>query len=962
MNSMNKTELGEYLASNNIASDWGGILAFRTDAINKVLEGAYQAMTSELNIMSPISGTADYSGFGLDDARFTLYTGCPTVSFKNARLSDATATIIFPISYGSYDYQKKTDITSAYLAESRTIEEEDGYVIEFDVTFKTTSNTQKKNGDVVVDIAEASVCRCNLATTELGRKTLGDSILASVKSFDKKKTVIKIATLDYSVYDATAPKSTRVVTQKSPDISADNPDEGSLIILMQLVANKYQGGIPTEPFPYLVPNNKRNGAYLYDASYYLSESCYKYFSMTDNLGFTKCYTLAGDNSISADETATTESTRKNNILFSSGNVIQTEDALTIKYSKLNYAPGENHQFSAWQGDIPLSTAEWELHNLSDLSATGTIASNGMFTAPVREKMTTPISQYVLTAITTDTSTGKTKKSAVIYRVKNYDSAVSPQFATAFRGAGQLTFTLNTKENGPFTWALSEENKGVLIANGKTVIYTPPSTKVSLSRLTLSASSGSKLIASATILLQDQSSDLEIEPAYLNNTFTDQTTQFFLPDEEISRLFNVAQKKAGRTIRAEEVKYTWSLLGPGSISEDGVYTPAADGGATAAVVRLKVTAPHINFEGTSVARITPYAAPKKWSDLATFDIKPLFSEAIAYANGYQQIPIQIEITTKIVGEEYYPISAVELRTLELLYEGGNNVQLPFIDPDLDGIDSQFGSTWGAHTRENRYRYNNNSTKALQPLASTPGTASRRFYIHTTGTVPETFYARFKGDNGFFYNSTDEDFNNGGFNTIKLTPLITTHPESKDYSFTAKRVLGGGAAGSDNGEGGKFEHDDFDFHLQTSDYWRLKYTPQSGWVKFMTLEFDENTSITQWESTQLAETMFSSTGYFFLPADRSTKLPDNAISYDYRLLDVIAETNEHIQQKLDSGEPEVPGELLIILDRFDAVNYVHQHPLSKGMIVHLRDEYGNMHNISINFSAKDNRNQLTFTTGV
>lgn len=961
MNSMSKAQLGDYLAKNRVATDWGGIMAFRTDSVNKLLKSAFEKMMSELKIMSPITGNVDYSGFGFDDARFNLYAGCPIISFKTAALPGSRATIIFPVTSGTYDYIRKSDFTPPYLTESCNIEEENGYAIEFDIEFKIKSDVSRKKGTLFIDLSEASACRCNLATTETGTCTLGFRILEKIKTLDKGKVVIEIASFDYSGYDATAPSSARVVTQKSPDNPAVNPDEGCLIVLMQLTANKNQGGLPVEPFPYLLPNDRQGEGYRYDAIYFLTESCYRYFSLTGHLAFINFYSLAGDACISVHATEEPENISVGNIVFSCGNVTQNTDALAIRYQKLNFVPGESHQFSAWHGNKPSFGAEWALHKINGLSESETISSEGIFTAPSRERMTSPVFQYVLTASTTDATSGKTQKNTVVYRVKNHSSAVSPQFATAFRGAGQLCFRLNTDENGPVTWTLSDVTMGTLQPDGKTVCYTPPSGKFSSTRLILSASSAGKPLASATILLKDKSSEVEIDPPYYS-TFTSETVHFTLTKGEMSRLLNIAEKKAGRAVNVSEISLDWSLIGPGRISDKGVYTPDACEGETTTVVQLRVTGPSINLGGTSVVRITPCAAPIKWTDLAAFEIKPLFSEASAFRNGYQQIPVQIEITTQPVDDEYYLVSAAELSTLELVSDGGHNIAVPFLDPDKDGIDSEFGNVWAVNTRENRYLYNNRAAKYPLPLGSTPGTVSRRFYVHTTATTPQTFYARFRDSNGFLRNSTDKEFNGTEFSTITLTPLTPVNPISKDYEVTSKRVSGGGEAGSDNGSGGQFASDDFDFHLKTSDYWRVKYIPQSGWIRFMTLAFEDNSSITQWESEQLAETMFSSTSYFFLPADRVTPLPERYISYDYRLLDVISEENERVTQKLDSGEPEVPGELLIILDRFDEVIYRHKHPLSKGMIVYLRDEYGNMHSLSINFASKANRNQLSFTPGV
>jgi hypothetical protein len=249
---------------------------------------------------------------------------------------------------------------------------------------------------------------------------------------------------------------------------------------------------------------------------------------------------------------------------------------------------------------------------------------------------------------------------------------------------------------------------------------------------------------------------------------------------------------------------------------------------------------------------------------------------------------------------------------------------------------------------------------------PAISLQDFYIHTrerAGAAVE-FHATFQADSDKrWWKSVDIIDPN---KTIRVTPLDLPVLDPSAYTFERVRV-DGGAGGPDDPE-----EDDFDFHLRTIDYWKLRYVGLPGvpGTSFETLEFlssdgtnAPSTSMVRWESEQLAETMFSKTGYIFQDSNKPSV--DEYVKFDIAVKDIV-KTQESLSVEVKKSVFE-KGLLVITLHRSDRIAYVRagdksRNKLSRDLAVKLIDRNGNAHFRRISYllpSVPGNRNRLVHT---
>lgn len=143
------------------------------------------------------------------------------------------------------------------------------------------------------------------------------------------------------------------------------------------------------------------------------------------------------------------------------------------------------------------------------------------------------------------------------------------------------------------------------------------------------------------------------------------------------------------------------------------------------------------------------------------------------------------------------------------------------------------------------------------------------------------------------------------------------------------------------------------------------PGAEGTTFETLEFlpvdgtTINTSTIRWESEQLAETMFSWTGYIFQDPKKPADI--SKIKFDETEKNVLKEENLDID--VDQSRYE-QGTLVISLHRSDGIPYIRatdpsRAKLSRDLAVLLIDKRGNVHKRRIAFLPSDvvgSRNRL------
>ncbi|MNQ79380.1 hypothetical protein D3C85_943240 [compost metagenome] len=416
---------------------------------------------------------------------------------------------------------------------------------------------------------------------------------------------------------------------------------------------------------------------------------------------------------------------------------------------------------------------------------------------------------------------------------------------------------------------------------------------------------------------------------------------------------------------------WKVIsGGGAVDANGRFSAPAQGAASSSVVQCEIVRNGVVLSsGYSVVDLSEEDPEPTWENLTSFSLKVpggLDDERLGslYANGYQQLFTQIRVEPTPVDGVAYRLSVIERASMRLV-EDSSKDDMEFVDDALEGIPEGDAEIWRSRLVGNRFdpaiprMAREEDSPRVDPIVS-----ELDIFVHSRarGGVTTTFHAMFQADTQKWWRSSDVQVKSG---KIQLTTLPIPELSAADYTFERVRVDGGSGAPDEP------EDDDFDFHLRTVDYWTLKYTGRPGGIQgvsFETLEFlpidgkEINTTTIRWESEQIAERMFSWTGYIFV--DPKIPAENENINFDQVSKDVMSRSNLDVKVNKTFFEQ---GTLVISLHRLDDVVYMRPiYPsrvkLSRDMAVSLIDKRGNTHKRRISFLAPSvvgSRNRLVHT---
>lgn len=956
----------ERMSEGSVTQGWGAVAIFGRSRLNRLLEQQYIERFNGYSFLPPFSGQVFLDELQSRSVELEgIMFGPPRLSFNTSSMSNSSVAVTMNILSGRYATWRHPAGSVKTLLSIFNITEAQGFTLEMDINLSMAVSEIDKQGTVKLDLSKGVNFRCNLAGNDQATNTrLTDFLKVSFENLPAHQSVFQLAMLELKGYRHLTPISFRIFTQVAPGTKvrgALNFGDGAVGIFIRLAGNSSDGYFPPDSnFPYLLPDDQESdGSERYSAALILSEAMIPYIEngrldVLNNLAF------PGDNIFGEVERHTPAD------LGVFGNINAKPTRISLEPMSKTIQAGDTQRFTLrnGNGDV-IQASEWKAVSLQSHTAPGhgTIAG-GLYTSAARNVIGHESLHVVVTA---KYVTGGTTYTASALLLVVYDSmTVAPQTSVHLAKAQSQPIVLKaTAMNATnVTWSLLTPEYGTLTPQGNQATFTPDarskSTGLVVQQIEVTGAETRRL----SLVLVNAQQQLRIDPAYV---------------PAVGKSVDLQLTDDATLLR--DLPRRWKVIsGGGTVDSTGRFTASAQGPVSSSVVQCDIVSNGVVFStGYSVIELSELEPEPTWERLAVFAIKVPGGDnqerqGSLYANGYQQLRTEIVVETHPVDGQEYPLSVSEMASMRLVDDGAGDEVEP-VDEPHEGIPVGDPEKWRSRLVENRFDL---AGPRVATQDNSPSTAISKIdiYLHTRERANnvKTFHAKFQKDNPpRWCNSTEIT---DGNDTIAITPLAIPQFKQEDYTFKRVRVDGGSGGPYDPGEP---DDDDFDFHLRTVDYWKLKYVGDFTLpgTDFLTLEFvsvDPNdghksisTSSIRWESEQLAETMFSWTGYIF--KDPQKQVPLGKVEFDNALKDVVK--NQSLDIEVDQGEIE-EGELVISLHRSDQIPYIRRgdqsrDKLSRDLAVKLFDKRGTAHIRRISFlpsSTVGDRNRLRhllFTPG-
>jgi len=946
----------------SVTQGWGAVSVFSRSRLNRLLEQQYIERFNGYSFLPDFSGRVSLVEGGYDYIELqNIALGQPLLSFTSASLTNSTAVLTMNIIAGRYTASRQTPGALANRLSVFNITEAQGLKLELEIDLSLVVGEVDKRGKVKLDLARGVNFNCNVAgDNEAANKQFADFFKQQFDALPEHRSVFQLGILNLKGYTNLTPTSFRILTQAAPGAKvrgALNYGDGGIVAFIRLQGNTADGNFPPDAsFPYLIPDDQEaDGSDRYSASLILAQNMIEYIE-DGELDVLNSLLFPGENVFEERERHSPLD------LAVFGNINPKQTRMTLEPAFKTLKAGDTQRFALldWKGQ-PVQASSWSAVSLQchSVEGHGTIV-NGTYTAVSEGSIGHDSVHVVVTA--EYISGGVTYSASALLLVVHEALEVAPRFATfaARTQAQPIVLTASSTDDAPVTWSLLAPEYGALSQAGGQAQFTPD-TRARVKGLVVQRLevAGAQKRESSLLLVNSQQ-QLRIDPPYVPALKKSTSVQ----------LKNDATLLPGVTRR-------WKVIsGGGTVDATGRYTAPALGTTASSVVQCEIVSNGVVLSsGYCVIDRSEMEDEPTWKELAQFTIKVPGGQDSSrlgklFGNGYQQLRTQTLVQTVPVDGKSYSLSVKEKASMRLV-DNASGAEIQFVDDALEGIEQEDREVWRTRLIPNRFELAI-AGKATPDRVTADGISLQEFYIHSREKAGATaeFYATFQADaDNHWWKSVDIQDQN---NKIEVTPLSMPVLDPSAYTFVRLRVDGGGGNPGNPGEGDP-EEDDFDYHLRTVDYWKLSYTgrPGEAGTSFETVEFlpsdDTNplpsTSMVRWESEQLAEKMFSCTGYIF--QDSNAPSVDEYVSFDIAVKDILRGFESHIV-KVNKSVFE-KGLLVITLHRSDRIRYVRpgdksRDKLSRDLAVKLIDKNGNAHFRRIAFlpsSIPGDRNRLVHT---
>ena len=956
-----RNELLNQMAGGSVTYGWGAICVFNRARLNYLLQQQFVAGFNELSFLPAFSGrvylTEEKTAWADLDSIFLTK---PLLSFETASLDNSRARLTFFIASGSYTLSQDAVGMPPVLLSSFKLSEQQGFTLTIDINLSLVVGEVDKRGRVILDISDGLNFSCNLVNEEYGQKLIGKLLEAQFKALPAHKRVFNLGMLDFNGYSPLTPTRFYIRTQAAPgakNVKASNYGEGGVVVLIRVKGNTGDGVFPSESsgFPYLIPDDRDAlGHDLYSASVVVSREFIQDVK-PGSLTLLSSLLFPGENVF-------VENSRHSPYdLVAFGNIDPTLTSITLDPLFSVIKAGSDLRFNVVQAGKMINAVDvnWSVRSINTIQSAGGIVQ-GVYKSVTLERLGRESVRNVVTASYTDPSTNIKHSASALVLVTYEGMVIAPQASVSSPRGEPITLKVSTVTGGVLRGSLLDPTLGSLVFNVDTAIYTPPDflpDNAAVQHILVQDTQTGETVQSTVLLIKTPPS-LEVTPPYVSGVSRSEEVQ--LANSWVA--FVNARKdhpEFPQILLADKqpkaaIEERWRIVsGEGHINTAGLFTAPVR-----ITTPISVVACDIMFEGMSyytgysIIQLSDFVAEPYWNKLVSFKLTAPAGNTRAFANGYQQIAIDVEIETEPVNGVDYPITEEEFSSLTIVHRNSGQ-ELKYLAVGEEGLDAGAADPWVVNSEPNRFNRSDNVAQAVdeKPFEVRNGISRRRVFVHTRAADPETFHGRFI-DSFFGPHNSNEKSQQSPY-TIELVPLVVPSLAPHNYTFKAKRVAGGG--------NNPPEQADYDYFLRTTDYWSLIYTGVDGKsVSFDRLEIEGNRSTLQWESRYQNEYMLSYTGYVF--NDQKVSGDERTMLYDDRMLLVVEPYDHPLDSNIVATEVVGEGQLIIGMFRTDDVRYWSDSQLENPLQLKLLDKNGNFHRLSIGFapmSVADSRNTLLLT---
>ncbi|WP_339475097.1 MULTISPECIES: hypothetical protein [unclassified Pseudomonas] len=929
MTSNSLADIVEKMKAGSITRGWGAVCAFNRERLNRVLQQQWLEKYDGASYLPVFSGRMDLNDSGTEYGVMTqVMLGKPLLSFEPARLDTSRAKLTLSILGGNFSVHER----SRGLLYEFDITEAHGYTLTVELDLSLVVGVVDRLGRVTLDLSKGARFSCNLAGPATSQTKIGAYFDERFKALPPERQVYVLGILDLKGRSDLTPTNFIVLTQRAPGAEvagAKNAADGAVVVMIKLRGSEYGGEIPPLTFPYLIPDDGDYSATMVLAEEYVSRSD------DDKLALIQSLLFPGEKNVFVEHS---RHVPKDLVIF--GSLDPSRTSLTIEpgvhVMKAGSVPFE---YKAYLNGTAKSVT-WSVRSLNSNTSAGTINATTGFYQPVSAaELGRDLVRNIVTASYIDPQTQIEHEVQALLLVSTRSMTISPGVVSRIEGqtTSTVTFVATALRGATLTW--KEPLYGTLSVSGHTATYTPPSAAQLLAlpeftvvdTITVEDDTGETVEAS--VVLTRVAPTLDIEPRF---------------SARVGRSASVTLTEMSGA--PDTFTRTWQVIGEGTVSDDGTYTAPTTPHRPYDIVRCEISHPDFGllFAGYSTIKLAAHIEEPGWSALTRFDLDTLRSDQ-AFANGFQQIPLQISIETN--GARLTPD---EEDSLKMVYVRSNQYvpELPALQEgiaeDAPGNDKE----WAQTRIGNRFKpFPSSSSSATPPRTDEPAALPNRIdlFMQTRAAQPTQFYAVFDDELGNPWSSDVYPGDENGI--ILLKPVPAPSPNIDNYKLTRQRVAGGGGSDPDS------DHD-FDWFLKTTDYWALTYLRENQvGVDFLTAEVRGFQSIVQWESPAPNETMFSYTGYGY----GDPKKPNEASVMHYDSL-LVENLGLPVKNDMEPGHSLAAGKFRVGLFRLEHSDGIRQdrrvklHPLRSAKLkVYLTDDEGNHHKIAIGFPSAD-RNRL------